>query len=93
LDTLLRVIQVETRMERYKRIRKERFIRRSKAFVILILIIGMTYGLIEVNKSIKDLNLINNDNLIGIDMKNRTVDFLGKSYQVDFNIIKDLIKP
>jgi hypothetical protein len=84
---------VETRMERYKRIRKERFIRRSKAFVILILIIGMTYGLIEVNKSIKDLNLINNDNLIGIDMKNRTVDFLGKSYQVDFNIIKDLIKP
>jgi hypothetical protein len=87
------VIQVETRMERYKRIRKERFIRRSKAFVILILIIGMTYGLIEVNKSIKDLNLINNDNLIGIDMKNRTVDFLGKSYQVDFNIIKDLIKP
>ncbi|MFY9611909.1 MAG: hypothetical protein WAQ12_00035 [Tissierellaceae bacterium] len=80
-------------MERYKRIRKERFIRRSKAFVILILIIGMTYGLIEVNKSIKDLNLINNDNLIGIDMKNRTVDFLGKSYQVDFNIIKDLIKP
>lgn len=87
------MIQVETRMERYKRIRKERFIRRSKAFVILILIIGMTYGLIEVNKSIKDLNLINNDNLIGIDMKNRTVDFLGKSYQVDFNIIKDLIKP
>ncbi|MFY9285070.1 MAG: hypothetical protein ACOXZT_04045 [Tissierellaceae bacterium] len=84
---------METRMERYKRIRKERFIRRSKAFVILILIIGMTYGLIEVNKSIKDLNLINNDNLIGIDMKNRTVDFLGKSYQVDFNIIKDLIKP
>lgn len=80
-------------MERYKRIRKERFIRRSKAFVILILIIGMTYGLIEVNKSIKDLNLINNDNLIGIDMKNRIVDFLGKSYQVDFNIIKDLIKP
>ena len=80
-------------MERYKRIRKEKFIRRSKAFVILILIIGMTYGLIEVNKSIKDLNLINNDNLIGIDMKNRTVDFLGKSYQVDFNIIKDLIKP
>lgn len=84
---------METRMERYKRIRKEKFIRRSKAFVILILIIGMTYGLIEVNKSIKDLNLINNDNLIGIDMKNRTVDFLGKSYQVDFNIIKDLIKP
>lgn len=79
-------------MERYKRLRKEKFIRRIKFFIIFLIISVMSCGLYIVNNSIKDLDLIENDNLIRIDRNNNTIDLLGKSYYIDFQIIKKVFK-
>lgn len=80
-------------MERYKRLRREKFLRRFKFFIILIIISTMSYGIYLVNNSIRDFDIIENDNLIGLDIKNNTIDILGKSYYIDFQVIKNVFKP
>ena len=80
-------------MERYKRLRREKFLRRFKFFIILIIISTMSYGIYLVNNSIRDFDIIENDNLIGLDIKNNTIELLGRSYYIDFQAIKNVFKP
>lgn len=90
MDTLKRVIHLETRLERYKRIRREKRIRRLKFLAVLIVLSTMGYGLLVVNNTVKDFAIIENDNLIKLDIEKRTIDLLGKSYYIDLDIIRDV---
>lgn len=83
---------MESRVERYKRRRRESFIRRLKFIVVLIVISLMAYGMNIVNENIKTFNILENDNLIHIDFRRNTVDFLGKTYYVDIEMIKNVFK-
>ncbi|NLN15120.1 MAG: hypothetical protein GX185_05890 [Tissierellia bacterium] len=83
---------MESRVERYKRRRRESFIRRLKFIVVLIVISLMAYGMNIVNENIKTFNILENDNLIHIDLRRNTVDFLGKTYYVDIEMIKNVFK-
>ena len=79
---------METRMEKYKRIKREKRIRKIKFFFVLIVLASMTYGLLIVNNTIKTFDVIENDNLIKLDLEKSTIDLLGKSYYIDLEIIK-----
>lgn len=83
---------MESRLDRYKRVRKEKFIRKLKFFTILIILSTMSYGLYLVNNTVKDFNIIENDNLIRFDIKNSTIDLFGKSYYIDLQILKNVFK-
>lgn len=83
---------METRTERYKRIRKEKFLRRFKFITIMIIICSCVYGLYLVNDTIKEFDLIDNDSLIELDINNSRVNLLGKSYYIDFQVIKKVFK-
>lgn len=75
-------------MERYKRIRREKRIRKIKYLFVLIILVSMTYSLLIVNDTIKDFDVIENDNLIRLDLDKSTIDLLGKSYYIDLEMIK-----
>lgn len=79
---------METRTERYKRIRKEKFMRRFKFMVIVIIGCSFVYGLYVVNGTVKEFDIIHNDSLIEFDIANSRVNLLGKSYYIDFQFIK-----
>ncbi|NLY46176.1 MAG: hypothetical protein GX053_09345 [Tissierella sp.] len=83
---------METRTERYKRIRKEKYLRRFKFITIIIIICSMSYGLYIVNDTIRDFDMIDNDYLIELDINNNRVNLLGKSYYIDFQVIKNVFK-
>ena len=74
-------------MERYKRLKRENRIRRFKLITILLIIATMSYGLILVNSTIQDFDLIKNDNLIRIDIDKRSIDLFGQSYYIDLDRI------
>lgn len=83
---------METRIERYKRQRRQKFARRIKFIIIMILVSSMSYGLYFVNNTIRDFDVIENDNLIEVDINNNKIDLLGKSYFIDFQRIKNVFK-
>ena len=66
--------------------------RRFKFMMIMIIICSMSYGLYLVNNTIRDFDVIENDNIIGLDLNNNTINFLGKSYYIDFQAIKNVFK-
>ncbi len=78
-------------MERYKRLKKEKRIRRFKLITILLMISTMSYGLILVNTTIQDFGLIKNDNLVRIDIEKKSIDLFGQSYYIDLDRISHYI--
>ncbi len=83
---------METRTEKYKRIRKEKFVRRFKFMTIMIIISTFAYGLYLVNDTVKEFDLIHNDSLIELDVNNSRLNLLGKSYYIDFQFIKKVFR-
>lgn len=83
---------MESRTERYKRVRKEKYLRKLKFIMIIIVVGSMSFGLYLVNDTIRDFDIIENDSLIGIDINNKRINLLGKSYYLDFQVIKNVFK-
>lgn len=83
---------MESRTERYKRVRKEKYLRKFKFIMIIIVVGSMSFGLYLVNDTIRDFDIIENDSLIGIDINNKRINLLGKSYYLDFQVIKNVFK-
>lgn len=77
-------------MERYRRLRKEKFIKTLKFLIIVLLVLFMSCGLFMVNNTIKYFDIIENDNLINLDIKNKTIEMLGKTYYINLKFIKDI---
>lgn len=81
---------METRLERYKRIKREKRIRRLKFISVLIALCALSYGLLVVNNTIRDFDVIENDNLIRLDIDKGRIDLFGKTYFIDLEIIKNV---
>ena len=60
--------------------------------MIIIVVGSMSFGLYLVNDTIRDFDIIENDSLIGIDINNKRINLLGKSYYLDFQVIKNVFK-
>lgn len=83
---------METRLERNKRLRKEKRIKRAKRLCILLLLGFLILGLEIVNQNIVELNCLDNPNIFRLNIKTRQLDFFGKSYIIDLNVIKNFLK-
>ncbi len=83
---------METRLEKNKRRRKERWIRRFKSFLILIIIVLLIIGIEMVNETIVELDCIDNPNIVRFNLNSNKIDIFGESYIFDFKEIKKILK-
>lgn len=83
---------METRLEKNKRRRKERWIRRFKSFLILIIIVLLIIGIEMVNETIVKLDCIDNPNIVRFNLNSNKIDIFGESYIFDFKEIKKILK-
>lgn len=83
---------METRLERNKRLKKQKRIKMVKGAYILILFLILILGIEIVNQNIIELDCLDNPNIFRFDIDTKKLDFFGKSYIIDFSIIKKLLK-
>lgn len=90
MDTLTRVIKLETRLEKNKRIKKQKKLKTFKVLIMFTLIYFMIVGLNVVNNTIIQLNLMDYPILLRYDLNNRSFDFLGKTYFINLEPLKNI---
>lgn len=83
---------METRLERNKRLSKLVRIKRMKKICFLLVFILLILSIQIVNQSIIELDCLENPNIIRIDIETKEIDFFGKSYIIDLDIIRYLFK-
>lgn len=83
---------METRLEKNKRLNKLIRIKRLKRICIFLVFILLILGIEIVNQKIIELDCLDNPNIIRIDIKTKEIDFFGKSYIIDLDIIRNLLK-
>lgn len=81
-------MEIETRMEKTKRLRKESRKRFCKLLIIGFILIILFAGIKVVNHNIVYLDYLENPNILNVDLKQRKIDVFGKSYFIDFQIFK-----
>lgn len=80
---------METRVEKYKRRQREKRIKRLKIIIIFILISLLILGLNVVNETAREFNCLLDTNIFKYDLNNNTLELFGKTYFIDFKIIKE----
>lgn len=81
-------MEIETRMEKTKRLRKESRKKFYKLVILGFLLIILFAGIKVVNNNIVHLEYLENPNILNVDLKQRKIDVFGKSYFIDFQILK-----
>lgn len=71
---------METRLDRYRKERRQNFFKFIKLIVILLLITSFSFLVFKVNETIIKLNVLENTELFTIDIPNRVLSLLGKNY-------------
>lgn len=79
------VINMESRLERYRQRRKLIYIGILKLIILVCLSIVLSILIIKVNKTIIELNVLDNTNLFTLDFTNKAFSFLGKQYIININ--------
>ena len=79
---------METRMEKSKRLAKEKRRKRYKYYIIGCLLILTLFGLYWVNSVARDYELLENPVLFGFNLRENIFTFLGNNYYFDFKILK-----
>lgn len=82
MDTIIWVIIVESRVDRYKNRRKLTVVRFIKSIIFLLLIIAFSFLLNMVNETIVELNVLENTDLLIIDIDNKALTLFGKTYYI-----------
>ncbi|TJX14742.1 hypothetical protein E9840_04925 [Tissierella creatinini] len=75
---------MESRLDRYKKRRKEYFIRLLKSIVISILGSILLLSLYRVNETIVGLNVLDNAKMLELDLRHGVLTILGETFV--FNI-------
>ncbi len=79
---------MESRHERYKKRRKEDFIKLLKGFILLWLGTLLIFSLFKVNQTIVDLNVLDNSKMLELDLRDRALTILGETYVFNKNFSK-----
>lgn len=90
------VILMGVRLDRYRAKEEQKhkqLYRLLQFFIIISMFIGFGIAIFYVNKTIQDLNYIENTILFNIDFEEGIFTFLGKSYIIEFEKILSFIKP
>lgn len=79
---------MESRLEKYKKRRKQGFIKLLKGFVLLWLGTLLMISLFKVNQTIVDLNVLENTKILELDLRDRALTILGETYVFNKNFLK-----
>ena len=82
MDTIIWVIIMESRLERYKDKRKLAILKFIRLIIIMILAAIFTFLIIRVNETIIELNVLENTDLLILDINNKTLTLFGKTYYI-----------
>ena len=74
---------MESRLDRYRHRRKQRFIRIMKFTIFIILVAILSFLIMTVNKTIIELNVLDNTELFELDFANKSFSFLGRTYIIN----------
>lgn len=88
LDILTRVVFLETRLEKRKRLKKENKRKVYKFIIIACTLIILYFGVKVVNENIIYLDYLKNPTIFKINIGERKIDLFGKSYIIDLKILK-----
>jgi len=76
---------MESRLERYKQRRRLIYLGITKLFILVCLAVILSLLIIKVNKTIIELNVLDNTELFTLDITNKAFSFLGKHYIININ--------
>lgn len=79
---------METRMERYRRIKKEKRIKKLKYIIVISCLGILVVGLNIVYQTARELDCLVNSNIFSYDFNNNILELFGESYFIDFKRIK-----
>ncbi len=79
---------METRIERNRRLRRQKWKKSFKNLCILFLVALLIIGVKVVNSTIVKLNCIENPKILSLDVRNSKLDIFGRTYFIDFRILK-----
>lgn len=88
MDILIRVVFLETRIEKRKRHKKEKRKNFYKFIVLILTLFIFYYGIKVVNESIVYLDYLKNPNIFKLDIREKKIDLFGRSYLIDLKILK-----
>lgn len=89
MDILIRVIFLETRIEKRKRVKKEKRKDYYKFIILTFILLILYCGIKVVNESIVYLDYLKNPNIFNFNIKERKIDLFGRSYFIDLKILKE----
>lgn len=76
---------MESRLDRYKQRRRLIYLGIIKLFILVCLGVILFLLIIKVNKTIIELNVLDNTELFTLDITNKAFSFLGKQYIININ--------
>lgn len=86
----IRVVYLETRVEKRKKRRKEKCIKILKLLVIFFVLLLFLQAVKIVNNNIVYLDYFENPKIFSLNFKESTLDLFGETYILDFKILKKL---
>lgn len=85
---LIRVVYLETRIEKRKKIRKEKRKNFYKFMIISFCLVILYFGIKIVNESIAYLGYIENPSIFKFKILDKRLDLFGERYYIDLRILK-----
>ncbi|HLR20591.1 MAG TPA: hypothetical protein VK087_01165 [Tissierellaceae bacterium] len=83
---------METRVDKYKRKRKEKRIRNLKYFVVFIIICGSFVGIKIVDETARELDCLVDTNILYYDLQDQRLEIFGNDYFLNLERIKNIFK-
>ncbi len=84
------VVILETRIERRKRLRKQKRISYLKFLIILLAFLILFFGIKLVNEHIIYLGYMDNPTIFSLDIRKGRLDLFGEKYIIDLKILKKI---
>lgn len=82
------VVVLESRLEKNKRVKKQKRLTFLKILIILFTFFLLYYGIRLVNDGIIYLGYIENPTIFELNINERTLDLFGEKYFIDLKILK-----
>lgn len=73
---------MESRLDRYKQRRKQNLLRIVKLIVIACMCMVFTFLVMRVNYTIIELNILDNTDIFGLDISNKSITLMGDTYRI-----------
>ncbi|NLY78064.1 MAG: hypothetical protein GX080_08305 [Tissierellia bacterium] len=82
------VVILESRIEKRKKLKKQKRIGYMKALVVLLTFLVLYFGIKLVNEQMTYLGYMDNPTIFSLDLRERRIELFGDTYLIDIKILK-----